>query len=309
MIYVNLKDRIGNNLFQIAAAYSLAKQLGVPFRARITDCWTPDDKSLSDYLAPFRENLLRNVEFVSEIPADCEAYHESCFHYQPLPEKDNLVLNGFFQSEKYFNEQAIRELFCMDADTEAYIQTKYRSLLDKHPVCIQVRRGNYLILEHFYTICPSSYYRRAMQRFPDNTCFLVASDDIAWCKTQFRGEKFFFIDGETITVSLYLQSMCSHYITCNSTFSWWAAWLNPDPAKTVIYPMPWFGYQYRNKLKAVDLPPTSWTGLSVYPSPLRMQINDWMVCVKYYDRQNLSIIHKTSRVLKWLKALLKKQTK
>lgn len=121
------------------------------------------------------------------------------------------MLNGFFQSEKYFEEQAIRELFRIDADTEAYIRTKYRS-------------------------------------FPANTCFLIASDDIAW--------------------------------------------LNPDPAKTVIYPMPWFGYQYRNKLKATDLPPASWTGLSVYPSPLGRQINDWVVRVKYYDRRMFSIIHK-----------------
>lgn len=305
MIYVNLEGRLGNNLFQIAAACSLAKRLGVPFRVRITDGWA-SDQSFPDYLVPFRETILRNVEFISEIPADCEVYHEPCFHYQPLPEKDHLVLNGFFQSENYFNEQAIRELFRIDADTEAYIQTKYRSILDKHPVSIHVRRGDYLLLEHFYTNCPYAYYRRAMQRFPATTCFLIASDDIAWCKRQFRGDKFFFIENETVVVDLYLQSMCSHHISSNSTFSWWGAWLNPDPGKKVIYPMPWFGYQYRDQFKTVDLPPDSWTGMSVYTSSWRMQIYDWMVCVKYHDRQNFSIIHKIHRVLEELKSRLRK---
>lgn len=291
MIYINLEGRLGNILFQIAAGCSLAKRLKVPFRAIITDYQTPEDNSLSDYLIPFRENILRNVEMVTEAPADCQVYDEPFFHYHPLPEKDNQVLAGYFQSEKYFDEQTVRELFRIDPGTEVYIRTKYGSLLDKHPVCMHLRRGDYLKKESCHTVCTPAYFRRTIECFPEANCFLIASDDIAWCKTQFQGERFSFIEEETPLVTLYLLSMCSHYILSNSSFSWWGAWLNPDPAKKVICPAPWFGYEFRNK-KTSDLLPASWIQLPVYPSLLGVQIHDFQTRMNVFSSRLFSWLHR-----------------
>lgn len=298
MIYVKLEGRLGNILFQIAAGCSLAKRLHVPFKAIITDYQTPDGHSLAGYLALFRENMLRNVELLTEMPPHGEVYHEPGFTFQPLPEKDNLILKGYFQSEKYFDEPTIRELFRVDPETDTYIHTRYGPLLDKHPVCIHVRRGDYLHLEAFHTVCTSAYYRRSMQYFPETSYFLIASDDIAWCKTQFRGERFFFVEDETPVATLYLLGMCSHYILSNSSFSWWGAWLNPDPTKTVICPTPWFGYRLRHN-KTIDLFPASWIRIPVYSYPLGVQIHDCRIRLQDF----------LSRFYLWVYRILKQQRK
>jgi len=50
------------------------------------------------------------------------------------------------------------------------------------------------------------------------------------------------------------MSMCNHHIIANSSFSWWGAWLNPDPNKIVIAPSKWFA----NGPNTEDLIPENW---------------------------------------------------
>jgi hypothetical protein len=53
----------------------------------------------------------------------------------------------------------------------------------------------------------------------------------------------------------YLLSQCQHQVIANSTFSWWAAWLNPNPDKLVAGPHPW----YRDPAySSADIIPAAW---------------------------------------------------
>ena len=86
--------------------------------------------------------------------------------------------------------------------------------------------------------------------------YYVFSDDIAWVKENLPLPKAFFIDWNKGTESwqdMMLMSRCRHHIICNSTFSWWGAWLNPRENKTVIMPERWFRH-----CETPDICPDKW---------------------------------------------------
>jgi hypothetical protein len=75
--------------------------------------------------------------------------------------------------------------------------------------------------------------------------FLIFSDDIQWCKQNFPEMKnFVYIEGQKDYEDFLLMSLCNHNIICNSSFSWWAAWINQNSNKIVIAPKKWFGPAY-----------------------------------------------------------------
>jgi hypothetical protein len=92
-------------------------------------------------------------------------------------------------------------------------------------------------------MCSPDYYRQALQllserSFPLN-CF-VFSDDLDWCKKNLKFlPNVVFVenpDAAQASKDMMLMSRCKHNIIANSTFSWWAAWLNNNSDKIVIYP-------------------------------------------------------------------------
>jgi hypothetical protein len=89
------------------------------------------------------------------------------------------------------------------------------------------------------------YYRTAISSFNPDAKFLVFSDDLQWCKTNFLGDKFHFPDTQSDLVDLKIMTMCNHHIIANSSFSWWGAWLNPKQEKRVVAPSNWFGPELR----------------------------------------------------------------
>ena len=258
MICSILHERLGNILFEIADGASLAKQLNVPFAAYVN----PGDPKYTAYVSQYKKTILRKINHLEELPLKQTEYIEPFFHYQVLPQIPHLSINGYFQSEKYFDKELVRELFTMDDDMKLYIEQKYGEILRRKPVSIHIRRGDYLKLKLLYTICTERYYRQAIQHFPPETYYLIISDDIDWCKQHFKGEHFFFSENESPLTDLYLQSCCRHHIISNSTFAWWGAWLNPHPDKRVICPDPWFQILYR-KQNTKDLLPEGWIRLPV----------------------------------------------
>jgi len=78
------------------------------------------------------------------------------------------------------------------------------------------------------------------------TTYLVFSDDIAWCKSNFSRGRVVFIDGMNALGSLFLMASCSDHIIANSTFSWWGAWLGRNPYKRVVAPAHWFAGDLAN---------------------------------------------------------------
>lgn len=143
--------------------------------------------------------------------------------------RDNGV-DFYMQDEKWFKkyEGEIRQILSHDI---GFIPE----------VSIHVRRGDYVKeFKHFYVnLCETDYYRKAIDMFP-NKRFLVFSDDISFCREYFSKNfperQFLYSEGNSETEDINLMASCSSQIIANSTFSWWAAWLNPNPGKKVVAP-------------------------------------------------------------------------
>jgi hypothetical protein len=103
------------------------------------------------------------------------------------------------------------------------------------------------------------YYDRAKEHFTNNHVFVFFSDDIGWCKETFKDGNNIFIEKQDDVLDLYLMSRIPNNIIANSSFSWWAAWLNNNASKKVIAPSSWFGPSNNHlKIAKKDLIPDVW---------------------------------------------------
>lgn len=166
-----------------------------------------------------------------------------------------IYFKGFYQSEKYFSEikDEIRQAFTFNlniANAQSLEMMKQIDADDK-AVSLHIRRGDYLQPKHWESIgcvCQLPYYQNALseleKRIP-NPSYYVFSDDIDWVKENIPLENATYINwnkGEDSWQDMMLMSHCRNHIICNSTFSWWGAWLNPREDKVVIIPEKWFNH-------------------------------------------------------------------
>ncbi len=201
----------------------------------------------------YSDNIFRNIKVTNNIPNNI--YRESSFTYSEIPVVD--AIDGYFQSEKYFCDYRdfILDLFRPTNDIEEYIDKKYGNILN-NSVGIHIRRGDYLLYPNIHPVCTIEYYKNALDNFGNRENFIIFSDDINWCKEHFDSD-FHFIEKEKDWMDLYIMSKCTDNIIANSSFSWWAAWLNKNDEKRVVAPKLWFGSG--KNIDTKDLIPNDWS--------------------------------------------------
>lgn len=227
--------RLGNHLFRMAATIGLARDHDEPYGF-------PRWK----YEGVFGISGC----FYDVLPEGPE-YQEPRFCYDRISHRRNLRLSGLFQSEKYFTRHSrlVRSLL-----TPQSMPGRMKGVASLH-----VRRGDYLLYPDKHPILPMSYYEEAIGIIIGAGAgkILVFSDDLPWCREQFTRKPFEVIPDLSDTKQLALTIACEHQVMANSTFSWWGAWLNPNPDKIVIAPRAWFGPGYAH-FDTKDLIPSEW---------------------------------------------------
>ena len=141
----------------------------------------------------FKLNVTDNINIQNR-------YTEQSFEYNKIPYSDNLCINGYWQSEKYFlnHRNRIIELIGVSEDGKDYIKNKYGDIFDD-TVSIHIRRGDYIGLQNHHPMSSVDYYQKALSYFTDKEYkVLVFSDDIEWCKENF-GDGFIFIEDNPST--------------------------------------------------------------------------------------------------------------
>jgi Glycosyl transferase family 11 len=177
-----------------------------------------------------------------------------------------VVLDGYWQSEKYF--KSIREDLIKDLQITTLSEEEDLKVIEEinrtNSVSLHVRRADYTNLDtqNIHGLCDIDYYGRAIEILADKVekpHFFIFSDDIIWAEENLKiNFPINFVghnDADKNYEDLRMMSLCKHNIIANSSFSWWGAWLNTNPAKITIAPERWFATTERN---FEDVIPDSW---------------------------------------------------
>ncbi len=262
MIITKIIGGLGNQMFQWAFGKSLSLYLKVPMYL--------DTNGYANQIGltarEFQLGLFSKLKYQIASGDDIRNYPKSWgvlkdrFYFNEIDRiikgdiDCGLYLDGYWQSEKYFlgHDKEIRDILSM-----TYQESKnYKHLIEPDSVSIHIRRTDYVSSNGYHPVQPISYFHHGIDIIGDYNKMYVFSDDIGWCKTNLTFKNMVFMEGRTGLDDLRLMSLCSHNIISNSSFSWWAAWLNENTDKKVVAPSNWFGPQA--DLNTSDIIPEKW---------------------------------------------------
>jgi len=189
-------------------------------------------------------------------------------------------LRGWYQCPGYFETlrpQLLQE-FDLKQPLEKIDADQLRQIQNVNAVSLHVRRGD-LVTNPLYNseqqVQTAEYYSQCIRDISDrvrDAHLFVFSDDMPWCRENLRADlPVTFMDknkGGTDYIDLHLMSNCRHFITANSTFSWWGAWLSQNPEKIVIVPPVW-RFKHGGK-PPPDLIPAGW---QIGPNKMTAQVS------------------------------------
>lgn len=254
MIIIKLQGGLGNQLFQWAFAKSLSIDL---------DCEIYFDLSFLNANIPGitkRYFELNKFPHITETSATNEYKNLTLqvitdnSSINNINKNTNYYLNGYFQSEQYFqhNKKLIKQNLKLDTIQN---NNTYKDIINSNSVSIHVRRTDYLLNQHHHPIQDKIYYDEALSYIKDYDKIFIFSDDIDWCKNNLKYQNITFVTGQSNIEDLILMSNCKHNIIANSSFSWWSAWINDNINKTIVAPKRWFGPNHQYNYEMI---PDSW---------------------------------------------------
>lgn len=282
MITINLMGGTGNQLFQYALGRSLARNDDVQFAV---------SHFIGDSARMYMLDQL-GLELPLVLRGSGPVVHEGTMPFKPeILDVKNVVLNGYWQSEKYFKRvrstiqnEIFTNNFCLNQkslDLEKMINScEYSAFL-------HIRRSDALSKRAlmYHGMLDGQYYRDGVayirERVP-NVQFFVFSDDPDWCIEQPEFSDMIVVShnrmsgttdangiitkkpGGREVEDLYLMSLCRHAVVANSTFSWWGAWSSAwqgdEEGRIVTAPKKWF-LPTPNTPDPRDIFPPSWVQL------------------------------------------------
>jgi len=157
-----------------------------------------------------------------------------------------LYLDGLWQSEDYFKdvEQTIREDLRIMPPKEFLNQRMAEEIGNSNAVALHVRWFDVPGSTGTHSVS-ADYYQHAialMERKIESPRYFLFSDDpdAARSKLALPEGLVTFVShnrgDENAYADLWLMTQCRHFITANSTFSWWGAWLGGGKDKIVVSP-------------------------------------------------------------------------
>ena len=254
MITTNLTGNLGNHMWQYAVCRTIAEKLGYE--------WGINPKPSHDYFNGQSQMTFMNVDFGKPVEGIVKEFHETWITYMHIDNvnitmvdpklyeiEDNSIMlgrdgakGGIFQSEDYIidRKEDIKKWFEIKNESKLYYDKLLSDMgisLDENLCVINFRGGEYrsiptVLLRHEYWKDAINH----MLNINPNMQFLLITDDIA-CATSFMP---FPIRAIHIDVGFdyYVVNQAKWLILSNSSFGWWAGWLNIN-ANKIIAPKYW----------------------------------------------------------------------
>lgn len=278
MVIIQLMGGLGNQFFQYAFARKLQLSgIEVAFDLSwFKECPLSHGKyQLNLYhtvVFEYMDDAMQALKVETEIPflsydssmlntKYIRIYETDNKFYPALLKCDNSIVQGYFQSEKYFRD--IRNMLLKELDLKEFHDLTNLQFLDEikntTSVSVHIRRGDYLNYTNIYGgICTEKYYLAAMnymEKMLEDIEFFVFSDDLLWCREFLKSySNVTYVDANSNLQGyndLQLMKHCKHNIIANSSFSWWGAWLNAHPDKIVISPDKWLFHNVLPDIKCI----------------------------------------------------------
>jgi hypothetical protein len=286
-----LQGGLGNQLFQIFTTIALSLKTNQSFFFINKHKLTSDVAAANgttvrySYWDTFLSNLKPFVKDQGLLPKLELYFKEQSFSYDPsilinLLNNQQLVkmLVGYFQSSKYFDvyKDKIFQLLKI-ANKQLIMKVLYETKIDfNNTISMHFRLGDYKKYPEIYPILTTEYYTNSInyilsqstnKNTHKNILYFCEDDDfnnvlqIIIELQQIYTELIFERADNTLAdwQQMLLMSLCKDNIIANSTFSWWGAYFNTNPTKSVCYPAKWFHPKAGNNIE--DLCPNDWTAI------------------------------------------------
>jgi hypothetical protein len=266
LIIVEISGGLGNQFFQYAAGRALASKLRCEL---VLDTSFYESQSLRTFeLVDFNINAREATKWEIRIAGGGRGLMTRLIHKIGLAKivfpkylrelesfsyekkihnsSSGTYLKGYWQNSDYFN--SIKNELYLELNTDSPFSSKGKyfaaDITNSESVSLHVRRGDYVndeTVAKTHGLCTIEYYKRSIlyiKKHIESPVFYIFSDDIPWCKENFK-----FLSGVTYIENtkdaiedLQLMKLAKHNIVANSSFSWWGGWLNANPNKVVIAP-------------------------------------------------------------------------
>ena len=294
IVIVKLLSGLGNQLFQYAAGRQLALMHNAELRF---DTSFFDNQSLRNYkLCHYnvigeeasQEELASllgrywSSSLVAKAYRRLETHLPKRYHrrfresewwvYEPelFRVRPSVYLEGYWQHYGYFKEfhPGILDELTLKAPYPIEAKPLFEAIEnDESSVALHIRRGDYVTVidtQKLMGVLSLDYYSQAIAHIKgkiSNPTFYIFSDDLQWAAEHLKPEAPMVLvniaGGQLDYIELDLMSRCRHAIIANSSFSWWGAFLNRNPAKVVVAPAKWAAMPNINQRIKLQLP--SWT--------------------------------------------------
>jgi len=219
ILYIRLQGRLSEQLFQVSAAYEIAKK----YNMILILLYDRFDKTATEWCKTIF-NKCNSIPYESLNRNNLIVYNEEGYNPNIITQNSNYLLEGYFQDKNYINPTEAIQLYKND-EISIRLMKKYNLLTQ-----------SYFIYVEYDDTDKHEYYKNAIESILKNDStahFYILGNDIEIFENIHKT----LVEELDALDSLYFMSLCLKGGICgNNKISEWGAILNRNNKKIVICP-------------------------------------------------------------------------